>query len=226
VNKDIRIGTNYPYHPKIRKLRKLLGNDGVVSHIFLLCFVGQNEPGGMLKDMDVEDIAQAAQWKGNPQEFVDALVELRLLDRNSETYVIHNWLRHNLFAASAPKRSEIARANALKRWNKKLKVIQEVDAIGIADGNADSNAPSPSPSPSPSPRREGEEEGRDFALGEQSLPSSPKDLKPYLDWQQTINEQSDPDLKASWQKVLDRELATLSEEEQERISIMGESIEN
>ena len=67
---------------------------------------------------------------------------------------------------------------------------------------------------------------KDFALGEQSFPPSPKDLKSYLDWQKTINEQSDPDLKASRQKMLDKEVATLSEEEQERIAIMGESIAN
>lgn len=222
MNKDVRIGTCYPDHPKRKKLEKRLGAEAVVSHIDLLCYVARIIPRGVLEDMNVEDIALAAKWKGKPEEFVDTLVELRLLDKNSETYSIHDWLDWNQFAASAPIRSKIAKANIKKRWDKKTEVIQEDNTDGITDGNTDSNTPSPSPSP----RREGEEEGRDFALGEQSLPSSPKDLKSYVDWQQTINEQSDPDLKASLQKMLNRELATLSEEEQERIAIMGESIEN
>jgi len=172
--------------------------------------------------MDGEDIALAARWKGDAKEFVDTLVELRLLDKNSETYSIHDWLDWNQFAASAPIRSKIARANIRKRWDKKRVIIQQDNTDGITNGNTDSNTPSPSPSP----RREGEGVRKDFALGEQSFLPSPKDLKSYLDWQQSINEQSDPDLRASWQKMLDKEVATLSEEEQERMAIMRESIKN
>ena len=224
MNKDVRIGTCYSDHPKRRKLEKRLGAEGVVSHIDLLCYVARITPSGVQEDMNVEDIAMAAKWKGKPKEFVDTLIELRLLDKNSETYSIHDWLDWNQFAASAPKRSERATANVRKRWDKKREIIQQDNTDGITDCNTDSNTPSPSPSPSP--RREGEGVRKDFALGEQSFPPSPKDLKSYIDWQQSINEQSDPDLRASWQKMLDKEVATLSEEEQERIAIMGESIEN
>lgn len=167
MNKDVRIGTNYPHHPKIRKLKKLLGSDGVMSHVFLLCFVAQTCPSGTLKAMDAEDIAQVAQWRGNPEKFVSTLVELRLLDNHGENYTIHNWLRWNLFAASAPKRSEIARANIKKRWEKKEKLIQAHNT----DSNTDSNTPSPSPSPSP--RRKGEGvEGVDLLAGKS--PPSPQ----------------------------------------------------
>ena len=220
MNKDVRIGTCYPDHPKRKKLEKRLGAEGVVSHIDLLCYVARITPNGVLEDMDGEDIALAARWKGDAKEFVDTLVDLRLLDKNSETYSIHDWLDWNQFAASAPTRSEIARANIKKRWDKKRMVIQQDNTNGITDGNTNSNTPSPSPSPSPSPRREGGGVRKDFALGEQSFLPSPKDLKSYLDWQQTINEQSDPDMKARLQKILDKEVATLSEEEQERIAIM------
>ena len=224
MNKDVRIGTSYPDHPKRKKLEKRLGAEGVVSHIDLLCYVARITPNGVLEDMDGEDIALAARWKGDAKEFVDTLVDLRLLNTKSETYSIHDWLDWNQFAASAPIRSRIARANIRKRWDKKKEIIQQDNTDGITDCNTDSNTPSPSPSTSP--RREGEGVRKDFALGEQSFPPSPKDLKSYLDWQQSINEQSDPDLRASWQKMLDKEVATLSEEEQERIAIMGESIKN
>ena len=148
MNKDVRVATNYPNHPKIRKLEKELGAEGIKSHIFLLCSAAQYFPSGELKDLDSEDIEILAQWKGEPDHFVTALLKLKLLDNQGDHFSIHNWLRWNLFAASAPKRSEIARANAKKRWEKKEKLIQQDNAIGNANGNA------PSPSPSPSPRRE------------------------------------------------------------------------
>ena len=72
-----------------------------------------------------------------PEEFVDTLIALRLLDKNSETYSIHDWLDWNQFAASAPIRSEIARANIKKRWDKKSKVIQQDNTNGITDGNTE-----------------------------------------------------------------------------------------
>jgi hypothetical protein len=152
MNKDVRIGTNYPDHPKVLKLVKQLGAEGVMSHVFLLCFVARTRPSGVLEGMDAEDIAEVAKWRGDPNEFVNTLVELRLLERNGINYEIHNWLRHNLFAASAPKRSEIARANIKKRWDKKTKVIQRDDT----DGNTPTKESVYTPSPSPSPRREGE----------------------------------------------------------------------
>lgn len=118
MNKDVRLGTNYPYQSKIRKLQKELGAEGVMCHTFLLCSTAQNFPSGEFKDMDAEDIAILTQWKGEPDLFVNTLVKLKLMDNKGQHFSIHNWLRWNLFAASAPKRSEIARANALKRWKK------------------------------------------------------------------------------------------------------------
>ena len=153
MNKDIRLATNYFDHPKYRKLRKRLGAEGVLSHIELLTFVGKVMWSGILEDMDAEDIAEAAGWRGNPDEFVDCLLELRLLDKGSKWHEIHNWPKWNSFALKAEARSEVARANANKRWRKKHeKALKEIEqsqadnANGIADGNADSNAPSPPPS--------------------------------------------------------------------------------
>ena len=150
MNTDIRISTSYPDHPKILALYRRLGAEGVKSHVFLLCYVGRALPKGVLR-MDAGDIASMARWKGEPGEFIETLVELRLLDRIGDHYEVHNWTRHNLFAATAEKRSEIAKANVGKRWNKKTQVIQDDNTTGnrssISDSNSDSNTPSPSPSP-------------------------------------------------------------------------------
>lgn len=116
MNRDVRIGTNYPYHPKTRKLKKILGAEGVMSHTFLLCFAAQTCPSGVLKDMDVEDIAQVAQWRGEPDEFVQTLLDLRLLDQNSSNYSIHNWELHNFYCTTTAARSRSARRSAIIGW--------------------------------------------------------------------------------------------------------------
>jgi hypothetical protein len=178
MNRDIRIATNYPDHPKIRKLKKLLGAEGVISHIFLLCFAGRICPSGKLEDMDSEDIASVAQWRGQPEQFVDTLMELRLLDKVGDTYSIHNWQKHNYFAMQAEARSRVARQNINRRWRKKnkkaleeIKENQDFNTIRNTDANSDSNTPSPSPSPSRDGMDGGEVDGSECALGEHSSPS-------------------------------------------------------
>jgi len=203
MNRDVRIATDYPDHPKIRKLKKRLGEAGIMSHIFLLCYTGRVMPDGVLKDMDVLDIAQAAQWKGDPDEFVRVLVELGLLDQNSETYVIHNWKEHNFFCTTVKARSRSARRSGIISWlvrrnliPKKSKIppglnldqdpekiaeeIQiynaERNAKSKTDRNAERNAfhNAPSPPPPPPPNgRGGEVGGEDSALEEQSSPPPP-----------------------------------------------------
>lgn len=150
MNKDVRIGTNYPMHIKTRKLKNALGAEGVMSHIFLLCFVALTTPSGMLKDMSPEDIAWAARWRGDPDHFVNTLVEVGFLDKRGDTYGVHNWPKHNYFAMTAPIRSEIARRNINKRWAKKSKLKQANNTGRSNDANTNSKTSSNTPSPSPS----------------------------------------------------------------------------
>lgn len=119
MNTDIRISTGYPDHPKIRKLRKLLGGDGVLSHIFLLCYAGKYAYSGELKHMDASDIEEVARWRGEPGVLVGTLVELHLLDNKPGNYSIHNWQKWNKYAATYDIRSATARKNIAKRWEKR-----------------------------------------------------------------------------------------------------------
>lgn len=171
MNKDVRLGTNYPDHPKIRKLEKRLGAEGIRSHVFLLCYVARITPSGTLKDMDSEDIEIAARWKGQPGQFVDTLVDLRLLDRNGETFSVHNWPHHNFYCVTTAARSRSARRSAIIGWlvrrnliPRKSKVPPEINldqepeeiAKEILEFNAKRNTKRNAPSPPPPPRGEGE----------------------------------------------------------------------
>src|SRR5208283_5837395 len=109
MNTDIRIKVSWPTHPKRRKLERKLGAKGPLAFIDLLLAVSQNKPNGKLNGWTDEDIAIAGQWDGEARDFVDTLVEVRLLDLCGDgIFSVHDWEQHNPYAAHAQERSEKA----------------------------------------------------------------------------------------------------------------------
>jgi hypothetical protein len=169
MNTDIRLLLSFQQHPKTKKLRRKLGDGGPLSLIYLLMFAAANKPDGILTGMDVEDIALAGDWQGDPGEFVDTLVAVKSLDLDDETYRIHDWEEHNPWAAGAEQRSDHARKAARARHKagtgrtipstNNQALTSKKDATSTneqcsehtlsMDELARSNAPSPSPSPNP-----------------------------------------------------------------------------
>jgi hypothetical protein len=97
-----------------------------------------------------EDIAIAARWDGEPEEFVSTLAELHFLDRDEDgSHSIHDWTQHNGYAAGAPERSERARAAARARWDR-----QALNSK-IPDSNAESCYPHCCPHSSALPNHAG-----------------------------------------------------------------------
>lgn len=205
---DLRLDANYPDHPKILRLVSLLGAEGMQSHITLLCYVRRVFPCGILKGMDDRDIESAARWKGTPGQFSNTLLSLKLLEldaesnatsnagSNSHAYKIHDWTEHNLFAATAPIRSEIAQNAAKIRWERR-----RVNA----KRNAGSNAPSPNPSPSPSPS----------PIQKKSISLCDLFVQKILAWKPDFKIPSTPIL-ANWQKEF-RLMLQKDERSEERI---------
>jgi hypothetical protein len=60
MNKDFRIAVSLPYHPKIEKLMRRLGDKSFYCLIRLWAFTAMNKPDGILSGMDAEDIEIAA----------------------------------------------------------------------------------------------------------------------------------------------------------------------
>ena len=154
TNTDIRIAVGFPDHWKIEQLMLELGPQGCWSWLTLLCRVGANRPTGSLAGMKPMQIKIAAKWPGDPQQFIDKLVEIGLLDDTPEGLVVHDWPEHNPYAVTAPERSERARKAAAARWEKERAEHGEddipIDATSMRVASI-SNAPSPSPSPDPYP---------------------------------------------------------------------------
>lgn len=113
---DARISTALPTHPKTVKLQRRVGVQGCWSLICFILWVSNNRPTGELSGMSTEDIEIAAQWPGNPGDFVSALVEVRFLDGSDDSYRVHDWEEHNPWAANRPQRIVAAREAAKARW--------------------------------------------------------------------------------------------------------------
>lgn len=145
MNKDIRVSTDFPRHPKTLKLIKSLRYEGLYSLISLWAFAGKHHCKGVLDGMDEQEIELAAEWGGEAGKFVDTICKLRFLDKEGDTYALHDWKEHNGFAYYADARSEMAKQKAAKRWEKKH------DARGNTFGTAERIPPSPDPPPFPDP---------------------------------------------------------------------------
>jgi len=139
MNIDIRIKLDLFEHPKLRKLRRRLGAEGVLGLLRLWLWAAANRPDGLLRGLDADDLELASQWEGQPGELAATLCELRLLDflplekeggaapalppseRGAVPAVgafrIHDWCEHQPWASRTEERSRIARQAAKARWN-------------------------------------------------------------------------------------------------------------
>ncbi len=116
---DIRIKVGFGTHPKTRKLIRRVGGDGAFRLVMLWAWAAANKPTGDLAGMTDEDIELAADWQGEPDAFVQALVDVRFLDGEPGERALHDWTDHNPYAAGSSMRSEAGKKAANKRWKKK-----------------------------------------------------------------------------------------------------------
>jgi hypothetical protein len=82
-------------HPKTKKASRLLGITRVefIGHLHLLWWWTLDyAEDGSLAGVDPEEIADAADYYGDPDKFVDALVRAGFLDRDEQgTLAVHDW---------------------------------------------------------------------------------------------------------------------------------------
>jgi len=102
---QLMLCTSTRIHPKIRRLKKELGPKGVLALYNLWCFCKEYRQDGHLTDMGGCDISEAADYDGDPTKFIEALVRLRLLDKNGEVLSVHGWAKYN---AGKPKRRSVS----------------------------------------------------------------------------------------------------------------------
>jgi len=147
MNSDFRVQVGFADHPKTKKLIRRVGYRAAFGLGRIWAHAAQHKPDGRLTDMTIEDIELVADWDPErPGELVPVLEELRWLDRDGDTYLLHDWQEHNPFAASSQERSEHARKAAQERWAKKSNAASIEEHCGghkrVLRGAQAGNAPS------------------------------------------------------------------------------------
>lgn len=130
MNSDIRIQTTFKGNRKRKRLSNILQCEATGYLIDLWITVAEERDTGTLTGWDAEDIALAAGWEGDPQVFVDALVQSKLLDINGDgVYHTHDWVEHQPWISGTSSRRESGRkagiASALKRWGDRKEKLTE-----------------------------------------------------------------------------------------------------
>lgn len=116
----LNVDLDYFTHPKVVRLIGLLGPQHVSVPIRLWCYVGKHHcDDGALKGYSTQEIESILGWKGQKGDLIAALVKVGFLDvllnAETETYQVHDWLEHAGHLAAFKKR---AKASAEKRWGK------------------------------------------------------------------------------------------------------------
>lgn len=89
----IEVHQSLPPHRKIKRLKRLLKvkTPAAVGHVIMLwLWALDNAPEGRLDGLEPEDLAEAAEWPGDPDRFMSALVECGFVDGGDDP-VIHDW---------------------------------------------------------------------------------------------------------------------------------------
>jgi hypothetical protein len=96
MNTDIRIATGFLTNRKTVKLRRRLGDGGVLALLALWCYAAANHPEGLLP-ADEEGLEIAAGWD-RAGELVPVLVSVGFLELVEGGYWLHDWSDHQSYA--------------------------------------------------------------------------------------------------------------------------------
>lgn len=112
---DARLSVGLYKHRKIKKLISRVGFEGPWRLVGLWLYARESRPNGVLHGMTAEDIELEVDWSGKAGALVSALLECRWLDKDGDTFVLHDWAEHQPFASNAQSRKDSARLAGLIR---------------------------------------------------------------------------------------------------------------
>ena len=130
----IELHQTLPTHKKTNRLVRALhmsipqDNPMVVGHLcvfWLWCIDGTDN--GSLGDMTAQDIADAAMWTGDPDEFLEAMISSGFIDKADDGLRVHDWNDYigRLIVKSEKERMRNREKQARHRERKKLEAQRE-----------------------------------------------------------------------------------------------------
>ena len=118
----IELHDTLPDHPKVIDLSDLLklDKDAVVGKLVRLWVWALNSrEDGFIRDKDITTVADIMRFKGKPQRLMEALVEVKFLDRADGGYSIHDWDDHvSMLMAKREAKREQARLRKQRQRDK------------------------------------------------------------------------------------------------------------
>jgi len=140
-----------PTHPKTAKLARRIGTSkpAAVGHLhFLWWWCLTHRPDGWLRNMDADDIADAAGWEGDADAFVAALADSGWLDYDQDVgdYFVHDWwdgagktIKRRKFATERQRKARDADGFASDSRDSHGDVTRDTHASHGADSDSDSD---------------------------------------------------------------------------------------
>lgn len=140
-----------PTHPKTAKLSRRLGvsKPATVGHLhFLWWWCLTHRPDGWLYDMDADDIADAAGWDADPDQFVTALAAAGWLDYDHDVgdYFVHDWwdgagktIKRRKFSTERQRKARDSQPNPDTSHDSHADVTRDTRASHGADSDSDSD---------------------------------------------------------------------------------------
>jgi hypothetical protein len=105
-------------HPKVSRLLSRYGDRGLMGLVRLWIQAGRFSQKGTFDGFTARDLAAIAKAPGKKrEEFIEFLVELKLLDCDGKTDSVHNWVKRQPFLATAEERSARNTQAATERWS-------------------------------------------------------------------------------------------------------------
>jgi hypothetical protein len=132
---SVNLDVMYFEHDKTIRLVDRLGRDADVLPIRLWAYTGRHHAeSGRLKGLTAREIEKKIGWRGQSGQCVKALLAVGFLERDGETYVVHDWLEHSGHLSAFSHR---ARKAAHARWDKARQAGAAADAPSIAQASGE-----------------------------------------------------------------------------------------
>src|SRR3990167_113275 len=116
---SLNLDLDYFSNPKIRRLIGLLGKTADIYPIRLWTHCGKHHPAdGYMKDYSAQEVESVAGWEGEAGKLIEALERVRLLKKNGQGYICHDWEDHEGHLIAFKKRGTLAAKARWERYSK------------------------------------------------------------------------------------------------------------
>jgi hypothetical protein len=137
----IRVESTVREHRKVTRMARALNIPRPCALGYLVTlwtWAADHSPDGELVDLTAEELADAAQWGGDAQALVSALLSAGLLDRTDEGWMLHDWMDYadRLKAAKRKAKSRAERRSVTGQSRDRAETVQPIacDSHGGRDG--------------------------------------------------------------------------------------------